>query len=179
MGRSLIFIPPLRRAPLLWFHLLFASKHPQMILPHSSPPSSCRLVQFFYFLSPSPICCLFAQANLCSFDSPPPFVSLFILFYYFLFLLSLLKWKILLPPTERPPDDPEPVMFVQSYPYPSVFKQIKRSNWEALSKRSSLSGSGKLGRDVDVCNQASGRLVFFQSKLLSALLIASCPHVWQ
>lgn len=137
----------------LWFHLVFASS----ILKYSLQIHSllCHFllnhhVWVLYFFNPSPICSVFAQTNLRLFDFFSPFS-----FCYF--LPSSSEIKILQLQPERPPDDPQPLMYVQSYPYPlSSNKQeitLSTSQQIELTRRLQEAQKGC----ACVCNQVSDK----------------------
>ena len=111
-------------APCIYSHSTSRLQRPQIVLTHSFCSSYCLIL---LFSDPPPICCLFAQTNFCLFGFFPPFCY---------FISSPPEMNMA---AERPPDDPQPIMYVESYPYPlsSNKQEITRA---PLSKPSSLGG---------------------------------------
>lgn len=68
---------------------------------------------------------------------------------------------------ERPPDDPQPIMYVQSYPYPNNLLTNRRSHRAPLSKPSSLGGCMLL-RGMCSCVIKSERSQTCQAQIASA-----------
>lgn len=151
MGWPLIFISLLLKAKLCdsTLYLPPASSN----YPHTSTPSSFIFCLAIIIWSDSSI--------LLSLYILPSAVSLHRLIYVCLiffppffcyFLSSPSEIKILQLQPERPPDDPQPVMYVQSYPYPlSSNKQEITLSTSRQAERSRRLQEAQ--RDVHVCNQ--------------------------